>query len=91
MDGTEHVPRGYDIPFGALVPDQGANIVVAGRCISAERRALASARITGTSMATGQAAGTAAALSAWTGTPIRDLVVNELQTVLREQGAIIHE
>ena len=90
MDGTEHVPRGYDIPFGTLVPDQGANIVVAGRCISAERRALASARITGTSMATGQAAGTAAALSARTGTPIRELVVNELQAVLREQGAIIH-
>ena len=90
MDGTEHVPQGYDIPFGALVPDQGANIVVAGRCISAERKALASARITGTSMATGQAAGTAAALSARTGTPIAELRVGELQALLRAQGAIIH-
>ncbi len=89
MDGTEHVPRGYDIPFGALVPDRGPNIIVAGRCISAERKALASARITGTCMAMGQAAGTAAALSARTGTPVRSLKVSELQSLLRAQGAII--
>ena len=91
MDGTEHVPQGYDIPFGVLVPDQGDNIVVAGRCISAERKALASARITGTCMATGQAAGTAAALSARTGTPVRELAVDEVQALLRAQGAIIHD
>ncbi|MDF2824418.1 MAG: dependent oxidoreductase, partial [Mycobacterium sp.] len=36
----------YDVPFGALVPEHGENIVVAGRCLSAEHQALASARVT---------------------------------------------
>lgn len=90
MDAAELVPRGYDIPLGALMPDGGPNIVVAGRCISAERRALASARITGTCMAMGQAAGTAAALSAAAGKSIRALDVTELQSTLRAQGALFN-
>lgn len=88
MDGTEHVPAGYDIPFGALLPDRGPNVVVAGRCISAERRALASARITGTCMAMGQAAGTAAALSVEAGESMRAMGVTKLQERLRSQGAV---
>jgi hypothetical protein len=89
MDAAEHVPSGYEIPYGALVPDQGANVIVAGRSISAERKALASARITGTCMAMGQAAGTAAALSATSATPLPELDVARLQERLREQGAIL--
>jgi hypothetical protein len=89
MDAAEHVPTGYDIPFGALVPARGANVIVAGRCISAERRALASARITGTCMATGQAAGTAAALSACAGIEVAGIDLASLQRRLRDQGAIL--
>lgn len=93
MDGTEHVRAGYDIPLSALLPATGPdgtapNIVVAGRCMSAERKALASARITATCMAMGQAAGTAAALSALSGRPMAELPVTELQQKLRAQGAI---
>jgi hypothetical protein len=62
-------------------------IVVAGRCISASRKALASARITGTCMAMGQAAGTAVALAAADGIPPRALDIGRLQHTLREQGA----
>lgn len=88
MDGTEHVPAGYDIPLSVLLPESGPNIIVAGRNISAERRALASARITGTCMAMGQAAGTAAALSALGNMPLRQLDVSALQARLRQDGAI---
>ncbi|MEZ0169363.1 FAD-dependent oxidoreductase [Microvirga sp. TS319] len=62
--------------------------MVAGRCISAERRALASARITGTCMAMGQAAGTAAALAATQGCPMPAIDVAALQRLLKAQGAI---
>ena len=36
----------YDVPFGALVPSSGQNVIVAGRCLSAEHEALASCRVT---------------------------------------------
>ena len=89
MDGTEPVRRGYGIPYRALVPSRIDQLIAAGRCISADRRALASARITGTCMAMGQAAGTAAALSVASGRTLRALEVSRLQDVLLEQGAII--
>ena len=54
----------YDIPFGCLVPKNVPNMLVAGRCLSATREAHSSARVMGTCMAMGQAAGTAAAMCA---------------------------
>ena len=36
----------YDVPFGSLVPSDGQNVIVAGRCLSAEHEALASCRVT---------------------------------------------
>jgi hypothetical protein len=53
----------FDIRYGCLVARGIDNLLVAGRCISAEHRAQASLRIQQTCMATGQAAGTAAAMS----------------------------
>src|SRR5690606_9626037 len=50
MDAAEHVHAAYDIPYRALLPASIDGVIVAGRCISAQRRALASARITGTCM-----------------------------------------
>ncbi len=53
----------FDIRYGCLVAEGVDNLLVGGRCISAERAAQASLRIQQTCMSTGQAAGTAAALS----------------------------
>ena len=53
----------YDIRYGALVARGMDNLMMAGRCICAEHHAEASLRIQQTCMSTGQAAGTAAALS----------------------------
>ncbi|MBT3376267.1 MAG: FAD-dependent oxidoreductase [Lentisphaerae bacterium] len=53
----------FDIPYGCIVAADLDNLLVAGRCVSAERGAQASLRIQQTCQSTGQAAGTAAALS----------------------------
>jgi hypothetical protein len=51
----------YDIPLDCLRPLELDNVFVAGRCLSAETGAMTSARVIGTALATGWAAGTAAA------------------------------
>lgn len=57
-------PRGsyYQIPYRTLVPQKVDGLLVAGRCISADRHALGSLRVTACCMALGQAAGIAAAM-----------------------------
>ena len=51
----------YDIPLDCLRAVELDNVFVAGRCLSAETGAMTSARVIGTALATGWAAGTAAA------------------------------
>jgi hypothetical protein len=51
----------YDIPLDCLRPLELDNVFVAGRCMSAAPGAMSSARVIGTALATGWAAGTAAA------------------------------
>ena len=54
----------YDIPLDCLRPAELENVFVAGRCLSAETGAMTSARVIGTALATGWAAGTASAFQA---------------------------
>jgi hypothetical protein len=54
----------YDIPLDCLRPVELDNVLVAGRCLSAAAGAMTSARVIGTALATGWAAGTAAAYQA---------------------------
>ena len=53
----------YDVPYRVMLPQGVANLLVTGRCVSATHEAAASARITPTAMALGQAAGIAAAMA----------------------------
>ncbi len=55
-----------DIPLGALRARDHANLFAAGRCLSCSHEAQASIRVIGTCLATGEAAGLAAALFART-------------------------
>lgn len=80
----------YDIPYACLVPARLDNVLLAGRCISSDREANGSARVMGQCMATGQAAGTAAAMCSARGwRDVRDVPIDELRSLLRAQGAVL--
>ncbi|SDQ21898.1 FAD dependent oxidoreductase [Curtobacterium sp. UNCCL20] len=86
-DGT------YDIPFRSLYSADVANLLFAGRNISASHVAFGSTRVMATCSALGQAAGTAAHLVARHGTTPRELgtahVAMLQQTLLREDAPLI--
>jgi len=75
----------YHIPYGALASSDVTNLWAAGRLVSSDNQAFASLRVMGTSFATGQAAGLAAALY------VRDSTVDvlRLQEALVGQGALL--
>ncbi len=78
----------YQIPFRSLRPQGVANLVVAGRCISADHHALASARVMAPCLAMGQAAGLAAHLASRdAGGDLNAIEVSELQDGLLALGA----
>jgi len=82
--------EGYDIPYRCLLPKMVEGLLVAGRCISSDQRAYESHRAMLPMMAIGQAAGTAAALSAREGISPRALSVPLLQRALLGQNAVLH-
>lgn len=63
----------YDVPYGTLVPASGEGIIVAGRCLSAEHQALASARVTAQCFEYGKAAAIATLASLNDGIRYRDI------------------
>ena len=77
--------EGYDIPYRCLLPKNVENLLIAGRCISSEQQPYESHRAMVPMMATGQAAGTAAALSAKLGVTPGCLDIKQLQTTLLDQ------
>ena len=79
----------YEIPYGALVPETGENILVAGRCLSAEHEALASARVTAQCFGYGHAAAVAADLALTEGIGVRDIQGEQVREILNTQGACL--
>jgi hypothetical protein len=71
------------------VPLDLDNVVLAGRCISAQQAPFQSARSMAPAMAISQASGTAAALAALAGVPPASIQVTELQSRLERAGAVI--
>jgi len=65
--------QSYDIPLRCLQAQDLGNLFVAGRCLSASHEALGSARVIGTCLATGEAAGRAAAARRRGGRPAMNL------------------
>ncbi|MDR1788783.1 MAG: FAD-dependent oxidoreductase [Opitutaceae bacterium] len=80
------IAKPYDIPLRSLIPLKIPNLLLAGRCISGTHRAHASYRVMAICMATGQAAGTAAALCAKTGAAPGDLPPAQVRAALAAQG-----
>lgn len=80
----------YDIPWGCLVPQKLANVLVAGRCVSADRDAHGSLRVMGPCLAMGQAIGTAAAFYVEDNlNDSRQIGVSALRERLRTGGAVL--
>lgn len=90
---TWRPPKGYyyPIPYLALVPETVDNLLVAGRCISADHVALGSLRIMATCTVMGEASGTAAVLSLHEEVSPRELEPGLLGRQLKKQNAIIAE
>jgi glycine/D-amino acid oxidase-like deaminating enzyme len=77
----------YEIPYGCFVPERGEGVLVAGRCLSAEHEAVASARVTAQCFSYGHAIGHAAAICVQQGLTPRSLPGAELRAVLNRAGA----
>lgn len=80
----------YEIPYGCLVPLGVEQLLVAGRCISADHTAHARSRNMPACMATGQAAGIAAAVALEEGVSVRDVSIGKVQDALRSIGMPLH-
>jgi hypothetical protein len=81
--------EGYEIPYRCLLPLNVEGLLVAGRCISTDQTAYESWRAMATILPIGEAAGTAAALSAMDCVSPRALDIAKLQRQLIAQGAEI--
>ena len=79
----------YSIPYRCLINSTVSNIMAAGRDISCTFEAHASLRVSPCCTATGQAAGTAAAMAAASGLSPLDVDTGSLRDNLRKDGAIV--
>jgi hypothetical protein len=79
----------YHIPFRSLLAREFPNLLVAGRCISVDHRVHHATKEIPACMASGQAAGTAAAMAVTAGVEPRDLDVAALRQRLESSGAIV--
>lgn len=80
----------YGVPYGVMIPKtEIENLLVAGKCVSADKGAASGTFCSGICMAMGEAAGTAGALSVQSGISVRELDVKAIQSKLVEHGAIL--
>lgn len=77
----------YELPFGSLHGEKIQNLAVAGRCISVTDAMWDITRVIPVCAVSGQAAGTAAALT----DNFCELEIPRLQAALRRSGVILHE
>ena len=77
----------YEVPFRTLYSKTVKNLIVAGRCTSVNETLWDVMRVIPCCAVTGQAAGTAAAMT----DDFSALDVKALQAVLTENGVVLHE
>jgi hypothetical protein len=87
FDKSEAQVSPYHIPYRSLIAQGARNLLAAGRCFSADRVALSSARVMTTCAMMGQAAGIAAAMAS--DGDVRSVSGVELAQALRERGAAL--
>lgn len=78
--------RYFQVPYGALLPQNIDNLLVAGRCIAGDKFAHASTRSMMCCTVTGQGAGVAAAVAVKTGRSPQAVDIESVQQALRKQN-----
>ncbi|MBQ9138755.1 MAG: FAD-dependent oxidoreductase [Alistipes sp.] len=86
---THFLAQAAYVPYRALIAEHYPNLLVAGRTISADRKAFASMRVQASCMGTGQAAGVAAAICATENCTVQNVDIEQLTARLRAIGAEI--
>lgn len=79
----------YDIPLRSIIAKDGENLLMAGRCLSADQLALSSARVMTTCAMMGSAAAAAASLAVRKNCDVRSVDIHDIQGELLSQGAIL--
>lgn len=77
----------YEVPYGCFVPERGEGLLAAGRCLSAEHEAVASARVTAQCFSYGHAIGHAATLAVREGLAPREIAGSDLRDILNREDA----
>ncbi|MEZ5568346.1 MAG: FAD-dependent oxidoreductase [Halioglobus sp.] len=77
----------YEVPLGCFIPRSGAGLLVAGRCLSAEHEAVASARVTAQCFSYGHAIGHAATLALRENIATADLRGEDVRLLLNREDA----
>jgi glycine/D-amino acid oxidase-like deaminating enzyme len=77
----------YEVPYGCFVPQRGEGLLAAGRCLSAQHEAMASARVTAQCFSYGHAIGHAAAIALTDRVAPRDIRGEDLRGRLNRDGA----
>jgi ribulose 1,5-bisphosphate synthetase/thiazole synthase len=86
-DGGDHGE--WQIPYGSLVPVKTENVLAAGRCICAELRMADLVRLIPNCFVTGHAAGIAGAVAVKDSCCPREVDINKIQKILRQQEAYL--
>lgn len=79
----------YGVPYRCLLPQGVENLLIAGRCVSADSTAAGAIRVMPCCMGMGQAAGTAAAMALKLGVTPRQLEAEKLRARLKENKAVL--
>jgi len=78
----------FSIPYRCLIPERAKNLLVAGRCISADHIAMSSIRVMATCIATGHAAGIAGFIALDKNTTVDRVNPSEIQKLLEKDEGL---
>lgn len=76
--------KAYTIPYGCLLPENIEGLLLSGRNISGSHLAHSNFRVMPIAMATGEAAGAAAAIAVHEGCSLKDVDVSRIQKIVGE-------
>ena len=86
---TRKSEKNYYIPLSSLIVKGFSNLLVAGRCLSADRFALAAVRVMPPCFAMGEAVGVTSALALGVGDDVNAVDVKRVQATLLENGGYL--